>query len=284
MWRGFRVPEIPYTGRAFLEPLPSTDASMTTRVVFNQKGGVGKTTIVCNLAAIAASKGLRTLVIDLDTQGNATQYLTGGAPVRPDRTIGDFFESTLSFSLSPAPFVTYASNTPFENLDIVAADGRLDELAVKLEAKQKIYKFRDALRKLRGYDAVFIDTPPALNFYSRTALIAADRVLIPFDCDEFARQALYALLDNVAEIRADHNDELEIEGIVVNQFQSRSKLPGRIVEELKAEGRPVLDQALSSSVKVKESHEHYRPLIFLDRGHRVTQEYLALYDELAAAA
>jgi chromosome partitioning protein len=257
---------------------------MITRVVFNQKGGVGKTTIVCNLAAIAASRGLRTLVIDLDTQGNATQYLTGSSPAKPDRTIGDFFDTTLGFSLSPPPFVTYAANTPYENLDIVAADPRLDELVVKLEAKQKIYKFRDALRKLKGYDAVFIDTPPALNFYSRAALIAADRVLIPFDCDEFARQALYTLLDNLDELRADHNDELQVEGIVVNQFQSRSKLPARIVEELKAEGKPVLDQALSSSVKVRESHESYRPLIYLDRGHRVTREYESLYDVLSRAA
>ncbi|SFF32330.1 chromosome partitioning protein [Fontimonas thermophila] len=256
---------------------------MTTRVVFNQKGGVGKTTIVCNLAAIAASRGLRTLVVDLDTQGNATQYLMGSAPVKPDRTIADFFESTLSFSLNPAPFITYATNTPFENLDIVAADPHLDELAVKLEAKQKIYKLRDALRKLRGYDAVFIDTPPALNFYSRAALIACERVLIPFDCDEFARQALYTLLDNITEIRADHNDGLVIEGIVVNQFQARSKLPARIIEELKAEGRPVLDTLLSSSIKVKESHELSRPLIYLDRSHRVTQEYIALYDALHAA-
>lgn len=252
------------------------------RVVFNQKGGVGKTTIVCNLAAIAASKGLRTLVIDLDTQGNATQYLAGEAKQTADRTIGDFFESTLSFSLNPPPFVTYATNTPFENLDIVAADPRLDELAVKLEAKQKIYKFRDALRKLRGYDAVFIDTPPALNFYSRAALIAADRVLIPFDCDDFARRALYTLLDNLQEIRADHNDNLEIEGIIVNQFQSRSKLPSRLVEQLKAEGQPLLDQTLSSSVRVKESHESHRPLVFLDRGHRVTRDYLALYEAITA--
>ncbi len=256
---------------------------MLTRVVFNQKGGVGKTTIVCNLAAIAASRGLRTLVIDLDTQGNASQYLMGAHPAVPDRTIADFFESTLSFSLSPPPFVTYATNTPFENLDVVAADPRLDELVVKLEAKQKIYKFRDALRRLRGYDAVFIDTPPALNFYARSALIAADRVLIPFDCDEFARQALYSLLDNIGEIRADHNDDLSIEGIVVNQFQSRSKLPARIVEALKAEGKPVLEQTLSTSVRVKESHEQHRPLIDLDRSHRVTQEYVALYDALNAA-
>ncbi|MDD3762516.1 MAG: ParA family protein [Nevskiales bacterium] len=255
---------------------------MTTRVVFNQKGGVGKTTIVCNLAAIAAARGLRTLVIDLDTQGNATQYLMGGSATPPDRTIGDFFDSTLSFSLSPAPFVTYASNTPFENLDIVAADPRLDELVVKLEAKQKIYKFRDALRKLRGYDAVFIDTPPALNFYSRSALIGADKVLIPFDCDEFARQALYTLLDNVAEIRADHNEDLDVEGIVVNQFQSRSKLPTRLIEELRAEGRPLFEQTLSSSVKIKESHENHTPLVYLDRAHRTTREYLSLFDALGA--
>ncbi|MDE0853315.1 MAG: AAA family ATPase, partial [Nevskia sp.] len=164
---------------------------MIRRVVFNQKGGVGKTTIVCNLAAIAASRGLRTLVIDLDTQGNATQYLLGGKPGKADRTIGDFFESTLGFSLQPPPFVTYATNTPFENLDVVASDTRLEDLQVKLEAKQKVQKLRQALDKLKGYDAVFIDTPPALNFYSRSALIAANRCLIPFDCDEFARQALY---------------------------------------------------------------------------------------------
>lgn len=252
------------------------------RVVFNQKGGVGKTTIVCNLAAIAASRGLRTLVIDLDVQGNSTQYLLGSSPIRPEQTIGDFFEAALGFSLSPPPFTTYATHTPFDNLDVVAADPRLEDLAVKLEAKQKVYKLRDAMRRLKGYDAVFIDTPPALNFYSRSALIAADRVLIPFDCDEFARQALYALLDNIAETRADHNEDLELEGIVVNQFQARSKLPARLMAELKAEGRPVLAQTLGSSVRVKESHEQHKPLIHLDRGHRVTQDYVKLYDALAA--
>jgi chromosome partitioning protein len=253
---------------------------MTKRVVFNQKGGVGKTTIVCNLAAIAASRGLRTLVVDLDTQGNATQYVLGSSGIKPERTVADFFESTLGFSLTSQPLMAYATSTPFDNLHVVAADPRLEELIVKLEAKQKIYKLRDALSRLKGYDAVFIDTPPALNFFSRSALIAADRVLIPFDCDEFARQALYTLLDNVAEIRADHNEQLELEGIIVNQFQSRSKLPARVVEELKKEGKPMMAQTLSSSVRVKESHEQHRPMVYLDRGHRVTQEYLALYDAL----
>ncbi|HKY92904.1 MAG TPA: ParA family protein, partial [Nevskiaceae bacterium] len=223
-----------------------------------------------------------TLVVDLDTQGNATQYLIGSSKSTPERNIGDFFESTLSFSLQSQPLSAYAARTPFENLDVIASSPRLEELAVKLEAKQKIYKLRDALRKLKGYDAVFVDTPPALNFYSRSALIAADRVLIPFDCDEFARQALYTLLDNVAELRADHNEDLVVEGIVVNQFQPRARLPARVVEELKKEGQPVLDQTLSPSVRVKESHERHQPLVYFDAGHRVTQEYLALYEALAA--
>jgi len=253
---------------------------MIRRVVFNQKGGVGKTTIVCNLAAIAAARGLRTLVIDLDTQGNATQYLLGKAASSADRSVADFFESTLGFSLQSPPFVTYATNTPFENLDVVAASPRLDDLQVKLESKQKVQKLKQALDKLKGYDAVFIDTPPALNFYSRSALIAVDKVLIPFDCDEFSRQALYTLIENIQEIKADHNDDLEIEGIIVNQFQSRAKLPQRVVAELKAEGQPILDQSLSSSVRVKESHEKHQPMIFLDPTHRVTQEYVALYDAL----
>ena len=253
---------------------------MIKRVVFNQKGGVGKTTIVCNLAAIAAASGLRTLVIDLDTQGNSSQYLLGSGGLKADRSIADFFEATLSFTLQMPPLMSFATNTPFENLDVVASSPKLEELIVKLEAKQKIYKLRDALKKPKGYDAVFIDTPPALNFYSRSALIAADRVLIPFDCDEFARQALYTLLDNVQEIRADHNDDLSIEGIVVNQFQARSNLPQRLVNELKAEGRPVLAQTIGSSVKVKESHDRHLPLIHLDRSHRITQEYLALYESL----
>lgn len=251
------------------------------RVVFNQKGGVGKTTIVANLAAIAASRGLRTLVIDLDTQANASQYLLGPAVRSADRSIADFFESTLAFSLQQPAFASYATRTPFENLDVVVSSPRLEELIVKLEAKQKIYKLRDALRRVKGYDAVYIDTPPALNFYSRSALIAAERVLIPFDCDEFARQALYTLLENVQELRADHNEDLAVEGIVVNQFQNRARLPARMIEELRAEKLPVLAQTLSASVRVRESHEQHRPLVHLDPGHRVTQEYLALYGAIS---
>ncbi len=251
------------------------------RVVFNQKGGVGKSTITCNLAAISAHQGRRTLVIDLDPQGNSTQYLLG-ASTTPELTLADFFDQTLNFKLNPRATAEFVAPTPFPGLDLMPSHAQLAELQGKLESRYKIYKLRDALEELAArYDCIFIDTPPALNFYTRSALIAADSCLIPFDCDEFSRRALYALLENVAEIRADHNRALQVEGIVVNQFQPRASLPQKLVQELIAEGLPVLSPYLSASVKVRESHEQAKPMIHLDPRHKLTQEFVALHDSLA---
>lgn len=249
------------------------------RVVFNQKGGVGKTTIVCNLAAISASRGLRTLVIDLDTQGNATRYLLGEADAATP--VSEFFEGTLRFGLGDNSLERCITRTAQTNLSVIPAGAELEHLAPKLEARQKVQKLRQALDKLQGYDAIYFDTPPALNFYARSALIAAERVLIPFDCDDFARQALYTLLDNIAEIQADHNEELQVEGIVVNQFAAQARLPQQLLAELKAEGLPLRHPPLSSSVKVKESHEAHQPLIRYAPKHKLTQQFVELYDGLS---
>jgi chromosome partitioning protein len=254
------------------------------RVVFNQKGGVGKSTITCNLAAIAAAQGRRTLVVDLDPQGNTSRYLLGAtADAEHAEASGaaGFFESTLKFSMRPPQTSDFIVATPWANLDLMPAGAALDELHGKLESRYKIYKLRDALQELDAdYDQIWIDTPPALNFYTRSALIAAQGCLIPFDCDDFSRRALYGLLESVGEIRADHNAELVVEGIVVNQFQSRATLPQRTVQELIDEGLPVLQPYLSASVKIKESHEQARPMIELDARHKLTLEFVALYEAL----
>lgn len=252
-------------------------------VVFNQKGGVGKSTITCNLAAISASQGLRTLVIDLDVQGNSTQYLMGG-PVADDQpTVASLFDQALSFTFNPEPPEAFVLATPFEGLDLLAASTRLEELQTKLESRHKIYKLREALQQLaEEYDRIYIDTPPALNFYTRSALMGASGCLIPFDCDDFSRQALYTLLENVQEIRADHNQNLQIKGIVVNQFQPRAKLPQQLVQELVDEGLPVLQPYLPSSVKVRESHQLSRPMIHLEPRHKLTQALVALHDALGS--
>lgn len=252
------------------------------RVVFNQKGGVGKSTITCNLAAISAQQGRRTLVVDLDPQGNSTQYLLGRSGEELDITLADFFDQTLNFKLNPKRTDEFTVGSPFERLDVMPSHPALEDLQGKLESRYKIYKLRDALDELsRHYDVIYIDTPPALNFFTRSALIAANGCLIPFDCDEFSRRALYSLLDNVQEIRADHNRDLAVEGIVVNQFQARAGLPQKVVQELIEEGLPVLAPYLSSSVKIKESHEQSRPMIHLDPKHKLAQEFVALHDSLA---
>ncbi|MDX1657029.1 MAG: ParA family protein [Candidatus Competibacteraceae bacterium] len=250
------------------------------RVIFNQKGGVGKSTITCNLAAISARAGHRTLVVDLDPQANASHYLLGPRAEDLEGNAADLFESMLSFRLYQQGPGDYIHASPFANLAVLPADPRLDELQHKLETRYKMYKLREILQALEDYDAIYIDTPPALNFYTRSALIAADACLIPFDCDHFSRRALYTLLDNVQEIQLDHNPELKVEGIVVNQFQARARLPQKLVDELIEEGLPVVTSYLSASIKIRESHDRAQPMVYLEPRHKLTREFEALYQTL----
>lgn len=252
------------------------------RVVFNQKGGVGKSSIACNLAAIAASRGRRVLVVDLDPQGNSTLYLLGRSPEGLIDTVADLLEQTVSFTMFNRPPEEFVHGTRFDGLAVMPASPELEFLERKLEAKHKIYKLRGALEKLDdAYDEIYIDTAPSLNFYARAALVAADRCLIPFDCDDFSRQALYNTLNEIGEIREDHNENLMVEAIIANQYQPRAKLPRQVMQELLDEGLPVSPVRLSGSVKMKESHQNQEPLIYMAPSHPLTVQYAQLYDALA---
>lgn len=247
------------------------------RVIFNRKGGVGKSTLTCNLAAAAAKAGKKTLIIDLDPQGNTTTYL--GHSSKDDVVgIAEYFESTIGYRYRDFKPMDFVRATAFENLHLVSANIALVDLETKLESKHKIYKLRDFVSKLEpDFDEIWLDTSPDLNFYTLSALIAANRVLVPFDCDAFSRDALFDLLDAVEEIREDHNDELEVEGVIINQFQERAKLPREAVDELKAAGLKVLEPYISSSVVIKESHQKRTPLVFMQASHKLAQQFEALY-------
>ena len=254
------------------------------RVIFNQKGGVGKSTICCNLAAISAARGQRTLVVDLDPQTNSTRYLLGSGADQVRPTLAEFFNEMLSFKFNRREVSDFIHGSPFTNLDVLPADREMDYLHDKLGARYKIFKLRETLSQLSDYQNIFIDTPPAMNFYTRSALIAASTVLIPFDCDDFSRRALYQLMDDISEIREDHNSDLRVEGIVVNQYQPRAKLPARLVSELTEEGLPIFGSYLSSSVKIRESHDQSQPMVHLFPKHKVTAQFEALWDELDKTA
>ncbi len=248
------------------------------RVVFNQKGGVGKTSISCNLAAISAQQGFKTLLIDLDTQCNSSEYLLGPRYAEKENTAADFFKSFLGMFNRKHYLPTFCHPTQFARLSVMPASIELSALERDLESRQKIYKLREALVQLsEHYDRIYIDTPPALNFYSRAALIAADSLLIPFDCDSFSRQALYSLVNTVGEIREDHNPKLVIEGVVISQYSAQARLPNDLVDQLKNDGLPVLASYLSTSVKMKESREFHLPMVHYAPKHKLTVQYLNLY-------
>ena len=269
-----------YTASPHLIDRRGNKGSHMKRVVFNQKGGVGKSTISTNLAAGSALRGYKTLLVDLDAQGNSTHY--AGIDISEDTlTVADMFKQIVGWFSKPQPPTAFVQETAFENLYVLPADPTLATIERELESRYKMFKLRETLEALsEEFERIYIDTPPNFNFYSKAALIAADEFLVPFDCDHFSAQAIERLLENVMEIKEDHNQSLALSGVVINQYNAQAKLPAALIGELQEKGLPLFETRLSSSVKVKESHSHRTPLPFLMPSHKVTKQIAALFDEV----
>jgi chromosome partitioning protein len=249
------------------------------RVVFNQKGGVGKTTLATNLATCAALAGARTLLVDADPNANATQHLLGREQ-GPGHTIANFFDTSLGISLfnrSVTEFVVASPRVP--GLHLLAGDRRLDDLRPKLESRHKINKLRDGLAGV-PYQQIYFDTPPTLDFYSLSCLIAAHELIIPIDCDAFSVKAAEEVRKAVEEVRHDHNPQLVIAGVVVNHHQRSTRHSSRMVAELRRLGFRVLEPFIPASVKVRESHSEKAPFMVRHGEHPVGKAFSAVFQAI----
>ncbi len=253
------------------------------RVIFSLKGGVGKSSITCNLAAISAQQGHKTVVIDLDSQGSASHYL-GYQPNNFDPikdTIADVFTQRGGWFTPMRSAIEFVRESSIPNLYYIPSSHCLDELALDLERRNKKRKLKEVFAQLsEHFDRIYVDTAPSMNFYTQAALIGADRVLVPFDCDAFSLHGLDAVLTNVATVQRDHNATLQFDGVIVNQFTGQAKHPSYLIDQLISRSIPVFDAYLPTSIKMKESHYQQKPIVEAFPHHVLTKAFESLYQEV----
>jgi chromosome partitioning protein len=243
--------------------------------IANQKGGVGKTTTAVNLAASLAATKRRTLLIDLDPQGNATmgcgidkaQLQRGTCEV----LLGEADIQSAIVPLDGSGFMMLPTNQ-----DLVAAEVRLLTTTVGRETK-----LVNALRPVREqYDVIIIDCPPSLNMLTVNALVAADSVLIPMQCEYYALEGLSALLQTIEQIRA-VNPGLELEGILRTMFDPRNNLANEVSAQLIMHfGDKVFRTIIPRNIRLAEAPSFGKPVLFHDKESRGALAYLALAGEM----
>ncbi|HOX32097.1 MAG TPA: ParA family protein [Spirochaetales bacterium] len=237
-------------------------------IMTNQKGGVGKTTLVFHLASLFAADGKRVLAVDLDPQANLTScYLRGELP--PESNIALLYRSE-----SPLPLIVG------DHLDLVGSDPSLGSHEDH-GSTDRIRAIKEWLDGLPGYDIVIFDTPPAMGLFTRSALLASDFALIPADVSWFAYKGLADLVSSIESLRARHQAEVRPLGIILNGMQERQGFAQETWAALDDRyGHLLFKNTIPESVRVREAASQGIPVTELDRRGKAAAAYRALYAEI----